>query len=125
MSHQPRHWSELQLDFPRTSLIWPNPGDLLEQTAFRVPDIHSPVDYEAGNVFVALFSCHVEDADLCFINHLYSGHRVWDVIVAPHRVALEEQLRLANPAKDCGQFSRHQAISIPKHMLETWNVLII
>lgn len=56
--------------FPRASLIWPNPGDLLEQMAFRVPAIHSPFGYELGNVFGALFSCHVEDADLFFIKSL-------------------------------------------------------
>lgn len=52
------------------------------------------------------------------LNHLYSGQRVWDVI-------LEEQLRLANPTKDYDQLTRHQAIFIPKHMCDTWNILNI
>lgn len=88
----------------------------------QIEGIHTPFGYKSGDAFGAVFACHVEDAYLCSINHLYVGMKVWFIISQKHRTALESQMRHIDAAKKRGQFSRHQSVFIPESVFQEWNI---
>ncbi len=58
------------------SMLWPLPGNRLDETSHSIHGIHTPYFYQSGPAPGALFAMHVEDARLYSINILHKGRKL-------------------------------------------------
>ena len=104
-------------------MLWPLPGNRLDETYHPIEGIHTPYFYQSGPAPGALFAMHVEDARLYSINILHKGRKLWIIIPPRSRQQLERHLREDNPnARCCSQFVRHLNIFIPVSKLKAWGI---
>ena len=107
------------------SPIWPLKGDRLSETRMRIPGLHWPYAYEAGETFGASFAMHREDGDLLSINYLYEGDKYWIVIPGNQANSLEGKSIQTNKSRymsHCAQFLRHSATYYPTSILDDWGI---
>ncbi|CAG9986837.1 unnamed protein product [Clonostachys byssicola] len=111
---------------PAVSPIHPLAGDQLNKTTCAIQGIHSPYCYESDHKEGAPFLLHTEDFQLCSVNLLHQGRKIWICIFPDASNELEDKLRQVKPGGksmlSCSQFIRHACIYISTAELEKWGI---
>ncbi|VUC35719.1 unnamed protein product [Clonostachys rosea] len=112
--------------FPAVSPIHPLAGDQLSKTTRAIEGIHSPNRYESDHKEGSPFLLHTEDFQLCSVNLLHQGRKIWICVFPDASNELEDKSRQAKPGgkslSSCSQFIRHACICIPTAELEKWGI---
>ncbi|CAH0042062.1 unnamed protein product [Clonostachys rhizophaga] len=111
---------------PAVSPIHPLAGDQLRKTTCAIQGIHSPYCYESAHKEGAPFLLHTEDFQLCSVNLLHQGRKIWICVFPDASNELEDKLRQVKPGGKsllpCSQFIRHACIYISTTELDKWGI---
>jgi hypothetical protein len=98
----------------------------LSKTTCAIQGIHSPYCYESDHKEGAPFLLHTEDFQLCSVNLLHQGRKIWICVFPDASNELEDKLRQVKPGGmsllSCSQFIRHACIYISTTELDKWGI---
>ncbi|VUC29874.1 unnamed protein product [Clonostachys rosea] len=104
------------LGLPKESPIHPLKENKLDATKHSIDGLHSPYCYESDTTPGAPFLAHIEDFDLCSVNILYHGRKIWIS-------EFEARIRDVFPgASSCAQFMRHACLYVTTKLLDEWKI---